>query len=157
MIVAPLLFLFLQTAPVVAGEDPVDPYHVTDANAGGTPFTGTRMIDAFHGEAGIARIIDDLVATSQADPRISDIFKGQDMVRLRRTLKEQICYLLNGGCHYSGHDMATSHKDLGIQSKDMNALVENLQAAMGRERVPFASQNALLSKLAPMRRDVVTR
>jgi hemoglobin len=115
------------------------------------------MIAAFHGQAGIARIVDDLVATNQADPRISDIFKGQDMVRLRRTLKEHFCYLLNGGCQYSGRDMAASHTDLGIQAKDMNALVENLQAAMRRERVSFASQNALLSKLAPMKRDVVTR
>lgn len=156
MLILPIL-LVLQAANVVPGEDPVDAYTVTDANAGATPFSGTTMIDAFHGQAGVARIVDDLVATSQADPRISDIFKGQDMVRLRRTLKEQFCYLLNGGCHYSGRDMAASHKELGIQAKDMNALVENLQAAMTRDGVPFARQNAFLAKLAPMKRDVVTR
>lgn len=157
MILAPLLLFLLQTAPVVAGEDPVDPYAMSNTNAGGRPFTGTAMIDAFHGRDGIARIVDDLVVTSQADPRISDIFKGQDMVRLRRTLKEQFCYLLAGGCTYTGRDMASSHKELGIQAKDMNALVENLQAAMRREGVPFARQNAFLSKLAPMKKDVVRR
>ena len=114
-------------------------------------------MDAFHGRAGIDRIVADLLATAQADPRISDIFKGQDMVRLARTLKEQFCYLLGGGCAYTGRDMASAHKDLGIQAKDLNVLVEDLQAAMSRERIGFAAQNALLSKLAPMKRQVVTR
>ena len=156
MLVLALLVL-LQTAPVPPGEDAVAPYAMSDANAGGSPFQGAAMLAAFHGVAGIDRIVDDLVTTSQADPRIGDIFKGQDMIRLRRTLKEQFCVLLNGDCQYNGRDMTTAHKNLGIQAKDMNALVENLQAAMRREGVAFASQNAFLAKLAPMKRDVVTR
>ncbi len=154
---ASLLLLAVQTAASTTGEDPVAPYAMADANAAGRPFAGSAMIDAFHGRAGIDRIVDDLVATSQADPRIGDIFKGQDIIRLRRTLKEQFCYLLGGGCTYSGRDMATAHENLGIQAKDMNALVENLQAAMRREGVAFAAQNAFLSKLAPMKHAVVTR
>ena len=151
------LLVLLQATAAPPGEDPVAPYAMSDANAGGRPFKGDAMLEAFHGVAGIGRIVDDLVATSQNDPRIGDIFKGQDMIRLRRTLKEQFCVLLNGACRYTGRDMATSHKDLGIQTKDMNALVENLQAAMRRERVPFASQNAFIAKLAPMKTSVVTR
>ena len=156
MLVLALLALF-QTAPTPPGEDQVAPYAMSDANAAGRPFKGVAMLEAFNGVAGIDRIVDDLVTTSQADPRIGDIFKGQDMIRLRRTLKEQFCVLLNGNCQYTGRDMTTAHKNLGIQAKDMNALVENLQAAMRREGVAFASQNAFLAKLAPMKRDVVTR
>ena len=151
------LLIALQSAPALPGEDPVEPYAMTDANAGASPFTGSRMLAAFHGVAGIGRIVDDLFATNQNDPRISDIFKGQDMVRLRRILKEQFCYILRGGCAYSGRDMASAHKDLGIQAKDMNALVANLQKAMDREHVAFSAQNAFLSKLAPMKQDVVRR
>ena len=151
------LLVVLQTARTPPGEDPVAPYAMSDANAGGVPFKGFAMLEAFHGVAGIDRIVDDLVTTSQADPRIGDIFKGQDMIRLRRTLKEQFCLLLNGGCRYTGRDMATAHKNLGIQAKDMNALVENLQAAMRREGVTFSTQNAFLAKLATMKPIVVTR
>ena len=156
MSLAPLLLLVAQAVPVAA-EEPVAAYQAIDANAGSRAFTGDAMATAFHGRAGIARIVDDLVATNQADPRISDIFKGQDLVRLRRVLKEQFCFLLGAGCIYSGRDMATAHKDMGIQANDMNALVENLQAAMRREGVPFARQNAFLAKLAPMRKHIVTR
>lgn len=150
-----LAFLLLaQASPV---EEPVAPYVQSDANAGATAFAGDSMWRAFHGGDGVARIVDDLVARSQRDARITDIFKGQDMVRLRRTLKEQFCFILNGGCAYSGRTMKDSHKDLGIQQADMGALVENLQAAMRAEGVDFRAQNRFLAKLAPMKRDVVVR
>jgi hemoglobin len=76
---------------------------------------------------------------------------------LRRTLKEQFCYILNGGCAYSGRDMKSVHADHGVTTAEFNALVEILQAAMAREGVAFSSQNRLLAKLAPMKRDTVTR
>lgn len=145
----------LQTAP--PGEDPVAPYEQSNANAGATPSKGDRMWKAFHGRGGVNRIVEETVTRSVADPRIADIFKGQDLVRLRRLLKEQFCYILGGGCTYTGRAMAASHKDLGLQQADFNALVENLQLAMGHEHVPFFAQNAFLAKLAPMERTTVVR
>ena len=147
--------LSLQTTP--AGEDPVDPYPQHDANAGATPFKGEAMLRAFHGRPGIDRIADGLVTRIKGDKRIADILKGQDEVRLRRLLKEQFCYILNGGCGYSGRTMKAAHKDMGLQTADVGALVEDLQAAMTAEKVPFFAQNRLLAKLAPMKRDVVER
>ena len=144
-----------QAAAAAPQEDPVEPYTQSNANAGARQFEGQGMLDAFHGREGIARVVDGMVDRNIADPRISDIFKGQDLVRLRRTLKEQFCYLLNGGCDYSGRAMAAAHADMGIQDADMAALVENLQAAMRREHVSSAAQNRLLAKLAPMRRTIV--
>ncbi len=149
--------LWLASAAVPAGEQPVDPYPVSNANAGAAPFAHQRLWEAFHGESGVRRIVDTMVALNVDDPRISDIFKAHDPVRLRRTLFEQFCHILGGGCDYSGMDMRQAHKDMGIQQADMNALVENLQKAMSREGVSFFAQNRLLAKLAPMKQDVVER
>lgn len=149
------LVLAVQTTP--PDEEPVDPYAQSNANAGATPFRGTAMLRAFHGRSGIDRVADDLVAHIKRDRRISDILKGQDELRLRRLLKEQFCYILNGGCAYSGRTMKASHKDMGLQTADIAALVEDLQAAMRREHVAFFAQNRFLAKLAPMKRDVVER
>lgn len=143
--------------PTPPGEMPVDPYTVSDANAGAAPSKVEGLYDAFGGEAGIARIVDDLVEISLADPRIADIFAASDLVRLRRTLKEQFCYLLGGPCTYTGMDMESAHRDHGITNREFNALVENLQVAMQRAGVAFRAQNKLVAKLAPMQRDVVTR
>ncbi|NJC41194.1 hemoglobin [Brevundimonas alba] len=150
--------------PVVAqdpahmpGEEAVDPYSVADANAGAQPFAGTEMFDAFHGQAGIDRIVDRMLDRSAADPRTAGIFVATDMIRLRRTLKEQFCYVLGGPCAYTGRSMKDAHDDIGLQPADMGALVEHLQTAMEEEGVPFHTQNRFLAKLAPMRRDIVTR
>jgi hemoglobin len=147
--------LTLQTAH--PGEDPVAPYVQSDANAGAAPFKGDGMWKAFHRQTGVDRIVDDMVSHAERDPRIADIFKGQDLVRLRRTLKEQFCYILGGGCTYTGRSMADAHRNMGLQTADFDALVEDLQAAMRREHVAFFAQNRFLAKLAPMKRTTVER
>jgi hemoglobin len=146
-----------RVADPATGEYPVAPYTQSNANAGARPFSGKDIAAAFGGQQGIRRITSRLVELSSTDPRISDIFVNQDLIRLRRALFEQFCYILDAGCNYSGRDMATAHKDMGIRMADLNALVENLQRAMREEHVPFAAQNRLLSKLAPMDRAVLQR
>ena len=139
------------------GEEEIATYAQSPANAGAAKFEGDVMWKAFHEKAGVDRVVDQLVDRSLADPRISDIFKSHDMVRLRRTLKEQFCFLLNGPCDYSGRDMKTAHKDLGLQNTDLNILIEELQVAMDHEKIGFRDQNRFLARLAPMQRSTVER
>lgn len=165
MIIAAIALTFAaasQDAPkpppyAVPGEETVDPYKVSPANAGATPFAGESMARAFNGQDGIRRIVDRFVTANFADRRVGEIFMNQDKVRLKRTFFEHFCYILNAGCTYTGRDMKSAHKDMGVQQADMNRVVENLQAAMRAEGVSFAAQNRFLAKLAPMRRDVVGR
>jgi hemoglobin len=139
------------------GEFPVDPYTQSNANAGALPYDDAELLADFGGREGIRRIAARTVELSEADPRISNIFVAHDMVRLKRTLDEQFAYLLGAGGDYTGRDMRTAHEGMGVTKADLNALVENLQAAMREAGVPFAAQNRLLAKLAPMSRDVVER
>ncbi len=133
------------------------PTFAKDGDAGATPMTNDAVFKAFHGQEGVNRVADTLIDKSMADPRISDIFKGQDIPHLKKMLSEQFCYLLDGPCSYTGKDMKEAHKDMGLQMSDFNALVEDLQFAMDKEGVPFRAQNKLLAKLAPMERVVVVR
>ena len=127
------------------------------AAVGATPFAGDGMLKAFHGQEGVGRIVDAFLARNTSDPRIADIFAAQDLVAFRARLKEHFCYILGGGCEYTGKDMTTAHKDMGIQTANFNAVVENLQWAMDKEGVSFGAQNRFLAKLAPLKRQVVTR
>jgi hemoglobin len=126
-------------------------------NAGAKPFEGDGMWKAFHEQAGVTRIVDRLIDASVADPKIGDIFKGHEVPKLKKLLVEQFCYLLNGPCTYSGRDMKTAHKDMGLQMADFNRLVELLQVAMDQEHIAFRDQNRFLAKLAPMERTTVER
>ncbi len=144
-------------ADVPPGEIAVTPYEIADANAGADPYPDDRLYIALGGEDGVARIIDRLVDGVTTDPRIEGIFAASDFVRLRRTLREQVCYLAGGPCAYTGRDMTSVHADHGITTREFNALVEQLQFAMDAEDVPARAQNQLLAKLAPMHRVIVTR
>lgn len=153
-----LSLLLLQATPyAMPGEETVDPYTVDDRNAGVRPFEGDEMARAFHGQDGIRRIVERMVDGNFADPVIGEIFTNQDKVRLKRTIFEQFCYILNAGCHYTGRDMESAHKDMGVQKADMNRLVEVLQRSMSAEGVPFQAQNRFLSKLAPMRHKILQK
>lgn len=153
--------LLLQNAAplpyAVPGEEPVDAYDVSPQRAGATPFKGGDMAKAFGGQDGIRRIVSGFATLNYSDPVIGEIFAGNDRTRFERTFFEQLCFILGAGCTYTGRDMRSAHKDMGVQQADMNRLVENLQKAMAAEGVSFQAQNRLLSKLAPMRRDVVER
>ena len=153
--------LLLQSASppphAMPGEEPVEEYVVKPENAGAKPFEGDAMAKAFGGQDGIRRVVNRLIDLNSNDPVIGEIFANEDRVRFQRTLFEHMCYLLNAGCTYTGMDMRSAHKNMGIQQADMNRMVENLQSAMAAENVSFAAQNRLLSKLATMRRDVVQR
>lgn len=141
----------------VTGEFAVDAYVQSNANAGSRPFDTSDMARHFGGKTGIKKITNRLVDLSIDDSRISDIFKGHDLVRLRRTLFEQFCYILNAGCDYSGRDMRSAHAEMGLERDDLNRLVEHLQTAMSEEQIPFSVQNRLVSRLAPMESDVLQK
>ena len=128
-----------------------------NAAAGATPMTGDAVYRAFHERAGIERVAGDLIDRAVADPRIGAHFKDSKLPRLKHLLAQQFCYLTGGPCDYTGDDMKVVHKGLDLKQSDFNALAEDLQLSMDKEGVPFRAQNALLAKLAPMERTVVTK
>ena len=90
-------------------------------------------------------------------PRTHEFFANADQAKIKKLLAEQFCVILGGPCTYTGRDMATAHKDMGVDRAAFNALVEDLQLAMDARRIPFRAQNKLLAILAPMHREVITR
>ncbi|MHA6492854.1 group I truncated hemoglobin [Pseudomonas borbori] len=121
------------------------------------PAKDDRLYRALGEEAGITRIVEGMLLSIAADPRIVRHFEDIDIVRLRDKLVEQICAEAGGPCVYTGDSMEESHKGQNLTPSDFNALVENLQAAMTAEGVPITAQNRLLARLAPMREQIIDR
>ena len=145
------------TAPDAPFVDPSVPVMSPAQAAGATPIAGDAVYKAFHEEAGIKRVVHDMLKRVTTDPRIERHFEGVNLHRLSKLLAEEFCYLAGGPCQYTGDDIKTSHQGLEITDSDFNALVEDLQKAMDQEGVPFPAQNRLLANLAPMQRMVVTK
>ncbi len=115
------------------------------------------LYDDLGGHDGVHALVDAAVQRWLADPRIASTFSETNMDRLRRLLLEQFCQISDGPCHYTGKDMASSHRALGLNRAQFDALAEDLQATMAELGVGFHTQNRLIAKLAPMERDVVTQ
>ncbi|HEX8954860.1 MAG TPA: group 1 truncated hemoglobin [Burkholderiaceae bacterium] len=111
----------------------------------------------FGGKPGISNLIDDFLGIWQDDTRISGALKDADVERLGALLKEQFAQLTGGPAVYSGKDMKSAHRDMGLHNADFNALAEDLQKAMDKNHVPARAQNKLLAKLAPMEKQIVTK
>ncbi len=109
------------------------------------------------GQGGIDRIVDISVDNYLADDRIKIVFEETNLERLRAQFKIQFCQVAGGPCVYEGHDMVQAHKGLHLTNGDFNAVVEDLQAAMDKCGIAFATQNRFLARLAPYQRQVVGR
>lgn len=126
------------------------------AHAQTAPPSADPLFDALGGRPGIARLVDDLVPRLAADPRIGSSFKDTNLRELNKQLGDQFCVVAGGPCRYEGGSMKDAHAALRIDKADFNRLVELLQDAMDARAIPFADQNRLLARLAPMHRDVIT-
>lgn len=109
------------------------------------------------GQPGIDRLVDASVDAYLADPRIAPIFGESNIERIRAEFKVQFCQVAGGPCQYAGHDMTAAHRGLHLTNADFNAVVEDLQGAMGKVGIGFSTQNRFLARLAPMQRQVVTK
>lgn len=112
---------------------------------------------AWGGKDGIRAVMNDFVPRLERDARIGRFFRAEPEAReyLARQLTEQLCQVAGGPCRYKGPDMKVAHQDFEITRAHFNALVEVLQLSMAERQVPWAAQREMLSRLAPMHRDVV--
>lgn len=119
------------------------------------PVANDGLYQRFGGQPGLVALVDDFMRRLLADPRTAPFFEKVNQAHVKQQLVEQFCELLGGPCRYQGVDMKAAHQDLEIRKRDFNALVEALQQAMEARGIPFAAQNQLLAKLAPMHRDII--
>ncbi|MFN3579907.1 MAG: group I truncated hemoglobin [Pseudomonas sp.] len=116
-----------------------------------------NLYQALGGQAGIERIVEGMLINISENQRIVHHFSETDIDRLNEKLIEQFCFESGGPCQYTGDSMVDSHTGLNLTEADFNALVEDLIDAMRAEGVPVTAQNRLLSRLAPMRGDIIYR
>ena len=108
------------------------------------------------GKPGIDRLVAEFVPRLMADEHLSEFFKHARQDRFKPHLAQLLCVLSGGGCAYEGAPVAEAHRDMDISRADFNAVVRVLQDAMDAQHVPFATQNRLLARLAPLHRDIVS-
>ncbi|MEP6899016.1 MAG: group 1 truncated hemoglobin [Rhodanobacter sp.] len=115
------------------------------------------VFEEFGGKSGLVTLMNDFMDNMMADTRTRPYFVNTDREHIKVELVDQFCVILDGPCTYTGKDMEKVHRNLGINRAALNALIEDLQNAMDKNKVPFRAQNKLLAKLAPMHSAVITK
>lgn len=129
--------------------------HADDAAV--SPAAGSPLYREFGEKPAIAAVTHDFVIRLYSDPRTKDYFVGVSKKRMESKLSEQFCTVMNGPCVYTGRSMKRSHEGLNIDRAGFNAVVEELEGAMDKNRVPYHAQNQFLALLAPMYREIEER
>jgi hemoglobin len=120
------------------------------------------LYDRLGGKQAITAVVDEFVGRVAADSRINDFFAATasnpaQLASFKMKLVDQICEAAGGPCKYTGKDMKSAHRGMGISTADFNALVEDLVGALDKFKVAEADKGQLLGVLGPMQGQIVEK
>jgi hemoglobin len=100
----------------------------------------------------VARAFEDRAAK---DDRINQKFARTNLQRLTKEFVDQLCHDTGGPCSYTGLNMREAHTRMGVTSGEFDAFMEDLVATLGDVKVGQAEQDELLTRLTPMKGEIV--
>jgi hemoglobin len=106
----------------------------------------------------IAAVSDDFIQRLAADKQLGRFLSGlsdDSKGKLRQHLVDFLCKATGGPCLYTGRDMKTSHKGLGISEQDWQAGVNDLIATLDKFKVPKAEKDEVVAVVGTLKTDVV--
>ena len=117
----------------------------------------SSLYEQFGGQPAVDKVVAYFIDEIGYDKAIYAYFRETDIDRFTEKMTEHMCVQLDGPCTYTGDSMADSHKGMNVTEQDFNRLVDLLIAAMDRADIAHNTQNQLLAKLAPMRKDILQK
>lgn len=115
-----------------------------------------KPYELFGGAEKVALVVDYFIVEIGHDQEIFPFFADTNVDRFSEKMIEQICVELEGPCAYTGDTMSRAHAGMKISAAQFNRVVELLINAMERADVDTRAQNILLSRLAPMRQEIMS-
>ena len=106
----------------------------------------------------IAAVVDNLLARLTTDPQLRRFWqnRGEDGLRREKQLLiDFLCAATGGSLLYTGRDMNTSHKGMGISESDWRIFIGHLEATLNSFKVPSSEQAAVLAFVGGTKGDIV--
>lgn len=113
------------------------------------------LYQQLNGEQGIEKLVDSFINQIGRDEQILAYFKQTNVAHFRQGFITHLCSVTDGPCEYEGDNMVDIHTGMNISKKDFNRVVELLINAMDEQHVSQTVQNKILSRLAPLRPEVI--
>ncbi|MCQ8881180.1 group 1 truncated hemoglobin [Pseudoalteromonas shioyasakiensis] len=113
------------------------------------------LYQQLNGEQGIEKLVDSFINQIGRDEQILAYFKQTNVAHFRQGFITHLCSVTDGPCEYEGDNMVDIHTGMNIPEKDFNRVVELLINAMDEQHISQTVQNKILSRLAPLRPEVI--
>ena len=133
---------------------PRQPDQKPDTNQGNEPSLYRRM----GGYDVIAAAIDGMLMRMRGDPQFARFSMGRSEDshrRARQFLVDQLCALAGGPCLYTGRDMKTSHKGLGITESDWQTTLKYMRDSMTELQIPPREQDEVIALWTNYKSEIV--
>jgi len=106
----------------------------------------------------IAAAIDGMLMRMRADPQFTRFAMGRSEDshrRARQFLVDQLCALAGGPCLYTGRDMKSSHKGLGITESDWQTTMKYIGDAMTELKIPQREHDEVIALWTNYKSEIV--
>lgn len=121
---------------------------------------GSTLYARLGGYDAIAAVADDLLPRLMSDPQLGRFWahRGEDGIRREKQLLiDFLCASAGGPLYYTGRDMATSHKGMGITAKDWEIFLRHVRATLDKFQVPERERREVLAFVDSTRADIVEK
>ena len=108
----------------------------------------------------IAAVADDLLPRLMSDPQLGRFWahRGADGLRREKQLLiDFLCASAGGPLYYTGRDMVTSHKGMGISVRHWEIFLGHVHATLDRFQVPGQERREVLAFVESTRADIVEK
>lgn len=106
----------------------------------------------------IAAVVNNLVPRLREDPQLARFWQHRSedsLMRSKQLLIDFLCSRAGGPLYYTGRDMKTSHKGMGISESDWSAFFGHLQATLEAFQVPQAESDEVVAMVQSTKTDMV--
>jgi len=116
------------------------------------------LYERLGGYDAIATVADNLLPRLENDTQLGRFWenRGDDgIAREKQLLINYLCSSAGGPMLYTGRDMLTSHRGMGITDSDWQIFIGHLKATLAEFQVPQQEQDNVLAFIDSTRTDIV--
>jgi hemoglobin len=122
--------------------------------------TGKTLYERLGNYNAISAMVDILNRRLDGDARLSKYFIGHgenSRKRLRQLQVDMICEATGGPCFYTGRDMKTAHKGLGINGQEWQVLISHILSVLETFKVPEEDLKEVMTMISNLKSDIVEK
>jgi hemoglobin len=116
----------------------------------------TTLYQRLGGAAGIARLVDDVMAAHLANPIIKTRFENiKDLDRAKKMAREFFSAGSAGPETYTGKDMLTAHKGMNINEQEYLAATDDIVGAMEKQGLSEDTKKDVIAILYSLKGNII--